>query len=450
MKTPIYDFVSSYINSGTARMHMPGHKGNGMLNCEARDITEIPGADSLYEADGIIRQSERNAASLFGTSETFYSTEGSSQCIKAMLYLALLARSKEEKSRPVIIAARNAHRAFLSAAALLDFDIKWLWPKNKIYSLCRCDVGISQLEAALQSCPNAAGVFLTSPDYLGNIADIPAAAELSHRYGVPLLVDNAHGAYLNFLDPPLHPLKLGADICCDSAHKTLPVLTGGAYLHISEAAPPVFKEYAKQALLLFGSTSPSYIILQSLDLANKYISDGYAEKLADTAHQISSLKNRLSAAGWVFPAADPLKITVNAKKCGYTGIQLSEYLQTQEIVCEYADPDYTVLMVSTENSKPELSRLEAALSVLEKHAEIHTTCFELVKPETAVSVRNTFFKPGEKIPTEKALGRICADSCASCPPAVAPVTPGEIINKSCIDILKYYGVTAISVLKKER
>ena len=167
MDTPIADFAASYRDSGAVRLHMPGHKGRGPLGCEALDLTEIAGADALYEADGIIARSERNAASLFGTAATFYSTEGSSQCIRAMLYLALLHAPKTGE-RPVIVAARNAHKVFVLAAALLDFDIVWLWPEDGAYALCRCTVSPEQLERTLRALPHPpAAVSVTSPDYLG-------------------------------------------------------------------------------------------------------------------------------------------------------------------------------------------------------------------------------------------------------------------------------------------
>ena len=156
MNTPIADFVRRYAASGTARLHMPGHKGRAFLGCEPFDITEIAGADSLYEADGIIAQSEENAAALFGSSRTLYSTEGSSQCIRAMLYLCLNCRARG--ARPVIVAARNVHKAFVFAAALLDFEIVWLWPQN-ISSLCACEVSAETLEKTLSGldAPPAAG-----------------------------------------------------------------------------------------------------------------------------------------------------------------------------------------------------------------------------------------------------------------------------------------------------
>ena len=179
MTTPIVDFVQNYAKSGTSRLHMPGHKGQALLGFEGLDITEIRGADELYEADGIIAQSEANATRLFGTAHTYYSTEGSSQCIRAMLCLAMQAAPAGQ--RPVLLAARNAHKALLYAAALLDLDIQWLWPApDAAGALCSCPVTEAQLAAALDRLAGQGrtpfGVYLTSPDYLGGMQDIAALA----------------------------------------------------------------------------------------------------------------------------------------------------------------------------------------------------------------------------------------------------------------------------------
>ena len=146
METPICDFVRAYAESEAIRLHMPGHKGKNLLGLEALDITEIDGADSLYEASGIIQRSEENASRLFGC-PTFYSTEGSSQCIQAMLYWAML-HAKEQGKRPVIAAGRNAHKTFLTGAALLDLDVRWLYPKGGSY--LSCDLTPEEVEAVLE------------------------------------------------------------------------------------------------------------------------------------------------------------------------------------------------------------------------------------------------------------------------------------------------------------
>ena len=322
MTTPLADFLRTYAASGTARLHMPGHKGRGPLGCEAWDLTEISGADSLYEASGVIAESEENAAALFGSAATFYSTEGSSQCVKAMLFLAL--QNRPAGTPPVILAARNVHKSFVHAAALLDFEPLWLWPEEGTSSLCACPITAEGLETALAALPAPpAAVYVTSPDYLGNMADIPALAEVCHAHKTPLLVDNAHGAYLRFLSPSHHPLDLGADLTCDSAHKTLPVLTGGAYLHISKTAPAAFRENARPALALFGSTSPSYLTLASLDLCNRSLSEEYPARLKEALRRLEALGKTLSAQGWRTEPSDPLRLTLRAP-AGLTGLDLAD------------------------------------------------------------------------------------------------------------------------------
>ena len=182
MDTPIVDFVRGYAQSGTSRLHMPGHKGQSLLGFEPLDLTEIRGADELYEPEGIIAQSEANATRLFGTQHTYYSTEGSSQCIRAMLCLALQAAPRTGK-RPVLLAARNAHKALLYAAALLDFDIRWLWPAaENAGALCSCPISAQILTTALQELIGQGstpfGVYVTSPDYLGGMQDIRALSAM--------------------------------------------------------------------------------------------------------------------------------------------------------------------------------------------------------------------------------------------------------------------------------
>ena len=359
MDTPICDFIKEYEAKGTSRLHMPGHKGVPFLGCENRDITEICGADELYEAEGIIAASEKNANALFGFGRTIYGTEGSSQCIRTMLFLALQER-KSRTERPVILAARNAHKAFLYSCALLDVDVEWLLPEGA-KSLCACPITAEQVAEGLKK-SSAFAVYITAPDYLGGSPDIKGIAAACRAAGVPLLVDNAHGAYLKFLHPSKHPLDLGAAMCCDSAHKTLPVLTGGAYLHLSEEWAERVGRQAKKAMELFGSTSPSYLILQSLDLCNRYLAEGYREKLQWTIGQIGHLRGQLKKQGWtVMMDSDPLKLTIFTGEKGYRGREVAEVLRAHEVECEFADLDAVVLMATPENTERDFQRIEKAL-----------------------------------------------------------------------------------------
>ena len=438
MNTPVADFVRRYAQGDTTRFHMPGHKGQPFLGCEPWDITEIHGADALYEAEGILAQSEKNAASLFGSQRTCYSTEGSSQCIRAMLYLAVAASGSR-----TVVAARNVHRAFVSAAALLDLEIVWLWPEES-RSLCGCPISPTQLEETLAGLPEPpAAVYLTSPDYLGVMAEIPSLAEVCHRQGVLLLVDNAHGAYLRFLQPSLHPLDLGADLCCDSAHKTLPVLTGGAYLHLSPTAPAQLAPLAKSALGLFGSTSPSYLTLASLDLCNRYLAEGYPQRLAEAVERLAELRERLTAAGWRVEPSDPLRVTVAAPR-GVTGQELAGQLRRQGAECEYADRDFLVLMATPENTPEELAQAAAALG--QCPGEANPPQLPLARGERACSIRQAAFAPRETVDAAHSLGRVCGLPTVGCPPAIPIAVSGERITPEALALFAYYGIEQVEVL----
>lgn len=469
MTTPIVDFVRRYAQSGTSRLHMPGHKGQSLLGFEPWDITEIKGADELYGADGIIAQSEANATRLFDTVHTYYSTEGSSQCIRAMLCLALQA-APAAGQRPVLLAARNAHKALLYAAALLDFDIQWLWPAPQdAGALCSCPVSAAKLTGALQGLAQQGkrpfGVYITSPDYLGGVQDIAALTEVCKDFGVPLLVDNAHGAYLRFLPQGgQHPIALGAAMCCDSGHKTLPVVTGGAYLHLGKNAPVQDEAAVRNALALFGSTSPSYLILQSLDKCNQILSEGYPLRLLQCCGHLTRLRQELNEAaaakhcpGPLVLESEPLKVTLDAAVLGLSGTELAEKLRAAKIECEYADPRYLVLMITPDNPPQDFERLTAAvLRIAEELAGPVTlpeeTAGEFAELERGLhrrcTIRQAVFAPQEQLPAEQAVGRICAMPTVSCPPAIPIVVSGEQITPAAAAWMKRYHVEEVSVIRE--
>ena len=444
MKTPIFDFLRRYTESDTLRLHMPGHKGQSLLGMESWDITEIHGADDLFHPEGIIRESEENASCLFGC-RTLYSTEGASLSIRAMLYLAHQHARLLGKS-PRILAGRNAHRSFLSGAVLLGLDVVWLQPAKK-ESYLSCAPTAEEIEAILSQADAPTAVYLTSPDYLGGCADISAIADVCHRHGVLLLVDNAHGAYLRFLPTSAHPMDLGADMVCDSTHKTLPALTGGAYLHLADTIPEEIAAQAKPAMALFGTTSPSYLILASLDAVNGYLDDGYRDRLAETVEEICDLRNALITHGYDLLGEEPLKLTVSAKSYGYEGVDFADALRARNVECEFADRDFAVMMLTPETGKDGIARLREALLSIPKRQAITERPPEMGLPEKIMSIREAAMAAKETVAAKDSLGRILADVSVSCPPAVPIVVCGERIDVDAIRCFDYYGITTCTVVK---
>jgi arginine/lysine/ornithine decarboxylase len=303
------------------------------------------------------------------------------------------------------------------------------------------------LEAYFSGCgemPDA--VYVTSPDYLGNLLDISALAEVCHRHGVLLLVDNAHGAYLKFLPNSQHPMDLGADLCCDSAHKTLPVLTGGAYLHIRDEK---LAQDAKDALALFGSTSPSYLILQSLDAANAVLNDpDYLREVEALSFLCDSVRQQLQNHGLsAEQCAEPWKITLSPRPFGYTGTELAEVLRESGIECEFADPDFLVLMLTPAITGDDLQKLVAVLTALPRKDAILTAAPVIGMPEPVMTIRQAMFSSSEVIPVAQAEGRILSAATVGCPPAVPIVVCGERIDKAAIEAFQYYGIETCRVCK---
>ena len=293
---------------------------------------------------------------------------------------------------------------------------------------------------------NPAAVYITSPDYLGNIADIKSLSTVCKKHGVLLLVDNAHGAYLHFLPKPMHPMQLGADICCDSAHKTLPVLTGGAYLHIAHGTPDIFAQRAESAMALFASTSPSYLILQSLDAMNPLLATSFPAQLKACAERLDTLKAKLRAHGYALCGEERTKLCLLPKSFGYTGTALAEILTHHNIYCEFSDADHLVMMFTPETTPADFARLERALlSVLPAPAILSKPP---VPPhaERVLSPREALFSPSETLPLSECKNRILADANVSCPPAVPLAVCGERLTPEVISAMEYYGTEHCTVV----
>lgn len=442
MKTPIVDFLHAYEDKKPVRMHMPGHKGMSILGFEGMDLTEIYGADELFEANGIIYESEQNASKLFGC-PTYYSTQGSTLCIQTMC--TILKQDAQKKGKPCkILAGRNAHRSFIHASALLDLDVVWLYGKTDYLS---CRITPEELEEKIiKYSPTA--VYLTNPDYLGNCVDIQSLALVCHKYGVTVAIDNAHGAYLRFLEHSMHPIDLGADLCCDSAHKTLPVLTGGAYLHVSVSMQEKWGQDIKHFMEYFSSTSPSYLILASLDAANKVLDTTFSNDLKTCIESVEALKKKLSHYGYSIVGKEPMKITISTKPFGYTGEDIANILMQEDIYPEFYDLDYIVFMPSPYNTKEDFKRLENCLCRIPRKEAILNQPPKLEHAKKVMCIRDALFAKSQMVDVSNSLGQVCSSVTVSCPPAILPVIPGEEISASAVEMMKYYHIESVRVVTK--
>ncbi len=415
---------------------MPGHKGRPLPDFPALsavypyDITEIAGADSLFEADGILLAAEQQTAVLYGSGAVCWSAGGSTLCIQAML-------TQMKAEGRTVVAARTVHRSFLNSCVLLDLPVHWVFPENG--SLISGHYVLSSFAAALEQSVQQGEspcVYVTSPDYLGCMQDIRALSTLCREYHAPLLVDNAHGAHLAFLHENKHPMALGADYCCDSAHKMLPALTGGAWLHCRDAArAPIMKQHMQ----MFGSTSPSYLIMQSLEASCAYLENGGAEKIQICAERAAHLRSSLPQYDWL--GDDPLHLSMTAD-----GAHLADELRCRGVECEYADKSCLVILLSPVMDETDFVRLTDVLRTC-------TTGVPSIPPplpepmEQVVLMREAALSAWTTIPLSEAEGRICAPVQVPCPPAVPIAVSGERLNRAWLDMMAFYGLKEIAVMQ---
>lgn len=430
MNTPICDFLEKYTAENKLRLHMPGHKGAEFPH----DITEIDGADSLFESDetgGIIAQSEMIAGKIFGAEKTLYSCGGSTLAIQTGLAM-LKARGVK-----TIAASRYSHRSLVSTAALLGLNIKWLYPKEYLSADVTYDA---------EALRGADALFVTNIDYYGGTWRFV-------RPNIPVLIDNAHGAYLKFVDKRefgteyLHPLELGFPLMsAESAHKTLPVLTGGAYLHFSAGTD--FSR-AKEMMAMFGSSSPSYMVLESLDRMNDYIASDI-RGVNRACESVKALKDRLITAGIPLLKSDPLRITIDARAWGCSGYDYAASMRASGVECEMADENRVVLLFSSTTTQEDCERAELGILFVPQGKPLPKVVYPVIKATADIPVGEALFKQQKMVAIENAGGEVCAGLRAPCPPGVPLVMPGEIIDHNIVDALKLYGVKRIAVIDRSK
>ena len=435
------DFLDRYTDSGISRFHMPGHKGNypPLSDLLPRDITEIAGADTLYAPTGVLRELEEEAADFYGSRVTLLSAGGSTLCIHTML---AVARRYGRYRR--VLAGRGAHVSFLYACALTGITPQWLLPT---FTGVSGVITPETLSAALEQDDRYDAVYLTSPNYYGGVCDLSALVKICHAHRLPLFVDNAHGAHFKLCDA-IHPMDAGADLCCDSLHKTLPVLTGGAMLH---SRLSLTAKELTDCMALTGSTSPSYLILSSLAEGLRYQKEEGASEFAALAEQVNKLRDEALAAGFALltgdAPADPVRLSLDTRPLGLTGDAAAALLRDHQMEPEYADPAGVVLLPSPQNRAIDFGRLSALFSVIEPQPPLTSDTPILTLPEQVLSPREALFAPAREIPIQEAAGQICAQMVPLCPPCIPLVVSGERLTPELCAAAEKAGIFSVSVVK---
>lgn len=430
MNTPLYNTLKRLSAYPTARFHMPGHKGapvfSDFAHIFALDYTETYETGNLYEEAGPIRLAEHAASRFYSAADCHFLTGGSSQGVVSMLGAVC-------GDGGAVILDRTCHKSAMHACALFDLTPSFVQP-SMLFSGCGGLLEISAVENALRAAPLAKALMVVSPNYYGVLQPIAQLADLCHRYGKRLLVDAAHGAHLPALGFS-SPVKQGADAAVVSAHKTLPALGQGAYLLIGTDMDAAALRGLES---ICGTSSPSYPIMASLDLARHYL-EYHAEAYGQAAREVSRLREKYNCVAGLRTLRtgdaplDPLRFTIVCAD----GLALADTLYHEHnIACEMADRHNVVMIVTPADLNGNLSRLESALDII---SYTQPLALPLWSPAPAskllCSVRHALLQPCACVAPAQAVGKICARPVTPYPPGIPLLWPGEEITPKHIEFL---------------
>ena len=441
-------------DQGPYPFHMPGHKrslacDDLLLEIYGIDITETEGFDNLHDAHGIIKEAEERAAKLFGSDETHFLVNGSTGGILASVCGTVT--SKDE-----IIVARNCHRSVYNAVMLSGAKPYIITPdKEKLFGISG-GVTKEQVSEALEEIKSKnrrAAVVITSPTYEGITSDVAGISKICHENGAVLIVDAAHGAHFGLSDAfPASPVSEGADVVITSVHKTLPSMTQTALIHINKMCAS--KEHIRKMLPVFSTSSPSYVLMASIDSMTmlledrkKELFDAYTKKLNDfysKAERFNSLTvltgNKLSAPG--SQDHDMGKIVIGDSAMTFTGERLSRILREKYGICvEMATKEYVILMTSIADSGEAFEELYDALCEIDEtitqgckttSAKISDNGINTYTGFLDGNMKEAMLSKAESVPVGSSVGRIAADFVSIYPPGIPELIPGEIISKDSV------------------
>lgn len=453
MSEELYDRLRAYADAGYYPFHMPGHKRNpdsGVLSGWYQlDITEIDGFDNLHEAEGILARAQERAAELYGAQETHFLVNGSTGGILS----AVAAVASPGK---ILLMARNCHKSVYHAAFLNRLETRYLFPKwLEEYDLAgkiQIEEVRRQIIAILRernihpekASDVIAGVVITSPTYEGICSDIPEIARLVHQYGLPLIVDEAHGAHLGFHeDYPDSAVHCGADLVIQSVHKTLPAPTQTSLLHCRGEYVDVTK--VRRYLSIYQTSSPSYLLMTGIDEAIGIVKREGRDRLSKMLSKRRRIEQAVASCRHLrlCPLSEPSKLVLSVKNTTMTGKQLYDALrQRYHLQLEMSCGSYALAMMSMMDTDDGITRLVDALLELDREMDFQKKCScaenVLTSPARKYKIHEVFLHHTEEVDYQKSVGSIAADFVQLYPPGVPLLVPGEVIRKEEIQIMEEY------------
>ncbi len=443
----LYSRLKAYSDTDYYGFHMPGHKRNQIRFGEGLpygiDITEIEGFDDLHHADGIIKEAQQEAARLYGAEETKFLVNGST----AGILSAVLGCTKKGDQ---ILVARNCHKSVYHAIFLNELEPVYLWPGFSRQFQLNTEISVSAVKAALTKHSRIKAVVIVSPTYDGVVSDIESIAEAVHERGIPLIVDEAHGAHFGFHPYfPENALKKGADVVIHSLHKTLPSLTQTALLHMR--GEYIDKRRISSYLDMLQSSSPSYILMASIHECIRMLREEKEQLFEPYVRNLDTLRKNLQNLKHLKLVQtehyDRSKLVISVRHTDMSGRELyRELLEKYHLQMEMAAGSYVLAMTSPGDTKEGFARLEQALFELDAAAKLRENVQEddIAKlPEnpvicTSAKAALCGAKETTYLPVEKSEGMISLEYAYLYPPGCPMIVPGERISRECIKRLAGY------------
>jgi len=445
--TPIIDALESFVSGELTAMHMPGHKQGKGFDADFTDkivkfdLTELPGLDNFHRSEGVILESSKLMAETFGAEKSWFLVNGSTSGIHAA-FLSCFRRGDK------ILVNRNCHISVIHALLLFGISPVFVMPGySEEYNLS-LPPDLSSWKRALDENPDAKGALVTTPDYFGICQPLRELADFLHEKGKILLVDEAHGAHFVFSEKlPETALEQGADLCVQSFHKTLPALTQAAVLHVGSSRR-INPERVKRAISMITTTSPSYIIMASMDYARAFGWREGSKVYAGLIAMLDEMKEKLTALKKLRLVPDiinglkrdPLRIVVDTSLSDITGYELyNMLLKEYGIAAEMCDAVHVVFIVTAADTPEDLNRVARAL--LETDERINEAkgkvSFSIPLNSGCCTIPELwdFLDSSEEILLSEAEGYTCADAVTPYPPGIPVLCPGEIIARKHIDYL---------------